>query len=136
MPLMKIHVLKGRTSAEIEQLLDGIHQAMVTAFKVPERDLYQILNEHEPAHFRALDTGLDIPRTDKFIMVEVVTRPRSQTEKIQFYEGLCQVLHERCDIGSSDVMISMVENTDEDWSFGLGRAQFLLGDLATHRPGK
>jgi len=25
--------------------------------------------------------------------------------------------------------VSIVENSDEDWSFGLGRAQFLEGDL-------
>jgi hypothetical protein len=29
----------------------------------------------------------------------------------------------------SDVVVSFVENVDEDWSFGLGRAQFLTGDL-------
>jgi hypothetical protein len=26
-------------------------------------------------------------------------------------------------------VVSFVENGDEDWSFGLGRAQFLTGDL-------
>ena len=26
-------------------------------------------------------------------------------------------------------LVSIVENTDEDWSFGLGRAQFLTGEL-------
>ncbi len=136
MPLMKIHVLKGRTNTEIEELLEAIHDAMVRAFKVPERDLYQILTEHERTHMRALDTGLDIPRTDKFVMIEVVTRPRSRAEKIDFYGGLCRELSERCGIASSDVMISMVENTDEDWSFGLGRAQFVTGELASHRHGQ
>jgi hypothetical protein len=27
------------------------------------------------------------------------------------------------------VMVTIVENNDEDWSFGLGRAQFLTGGL-------
>jgi 4-oxalocrotonate tautomerase len=27
-------------------------------------------------------------------------------------------------------MVSVTENTDEDWSFGYGRAQFLTGELA------
>ena len=136
MPLMKIHVFKGRTHTEIKQLLAGVHKAMLEAFNVPERDLYQILTEHEPTHLRALDTGLDIPRTDSFVMVEVVTRPRSSTEKVEFYQGLCRVLSEGCGIASSDVMVSMVENTDEDWSFGFGRAQFLTGELASHRLGQ
>ncbi|AYM14760.1 MULTISPECIES: tautomerase family protein [Agrobacterium] len=135
MPLMKIHVLKGRSSAEVKTLLDAVHQAMVRAFNVPDRDLYQILNEHEPSHFRALDTGLDIPRTTSFVLLEVVTRPRTQQEKTDFYEILCAALAEACGIASSDVMVSIVQNTDDDWSFGWGRAQFLTGELASqHQP--
>jgi len=134
MPLMKIHVLKGRSPEEIVSLLDSVHEAMVQTFKVPQRDLYQILNEHEASHFRALDTGLDIPRTEKFVMVEVVTRPRTRVEKIAFYERLCAVLSENCGILASDIMVSIVQNTDDDWSFGLGRGQFVTGELASHRP--
>jgi len=26
-------------------------------------------------------------------------------------------------------VVSIVENSDEDWSFGLGRGQFLTGEL-------
>ena len=71
MPLMKFHVFKGRTTEEINLLLDTAHTAMVRSFNVPERDRYQILTEHEASHFRALDTGLNIPRTDKFVLLEV-----------------------------------------------------------------
>ena len=42
---------------------------------------------------------------------------------------LCEALAGSCGIAPSDVMVSIVENTDEDWSFGLGRAQFLTGEL-------
>ncbi|NTH16622.1 tautomerase family protein [Agrobacterium rhizogenes] len=129
MPLMKIHVLKGRSEVEIGELLDAIHDAMVRAFRVPDRDRYQILNEHDASHFRALDTGLDIPRTEKFVMLEVVTRPRSQAEKLSFYEILAKGLSTKCGIASSDLMVSVTQNTDDDWSFGLGKAQFITGEL-------
>jgi len=36
-------------------------------------------------------------------------------------------------IPPSDVVVSMVTNSDEDWSFGNGRAQFLTGELAPER---
>lgn len=106
MPLLKIHVLKGRTPEEIDRLLDATHEAMVASFKVPSRHRYQILTEHEPSHLRALDTGLDLPRTGRFLLLE-----------------RC------CGIARSDVMISFTQNSDEDWSFGNGRAQFLTGEL-------
>ena len=129
MPLMKIHVIKGRSSDQLKRLLDTVHDVMVSAFKVPQRDLYQILSEHEASHLRALDTGLDIPRTDAFVLLEVVTRPRSQHEKLRFYSLLSEELERVCGIAPSDVMVSMTQNTDDDWSFGFGRAQFVTGEL-------
>lgn len=129
MPLMKFHLLKGRSAEEIESLLDVAHRAMVSSFNVPERDRYQILTEHEPSHLRALDTGLDLPRTSKFLLLEVVSRPRLRAEKLAFYETLCGSLESECGISPNDVMVSFTQNGDEDWSFGQGRAQFLTGEL-------
>lgn len=85
MPLMKFHVLKGRTQEETKLFLDTAHHSMVRSFKVPKRDRYQILTEHEASHLQALDTGLDIPRTEKFVLLEVVSRPRSREAKLAFY---------------------------------------------------
>ena len=129
MPLLRIDVIKGRSEAELKQLLDAIHCAMLAAFKVPERDRYQIVHEHPAAEMRIEDTGLGIPRTARIVMVQVTTRPRSRFEKQNFYELLCQELVQRCGVKASDVVVSMTQNADEDWSFGYGRAQFITGGL-------
>jgi len=129
MPLLRFDLIEGRSDAELKDLLDAAHRAMLAAFKVPERDRYQIVNEHKPSRMIIEDTGLDIPRTDKVVLVQVITRPRGKKAKKQFYKLLVEELEKSCGIAPTDVMVSMVENTDEDWSFGLGRAQFLEGDL-------
>ncbi|RWX15222.1 tautomerase family protein [Rhizobium leguminosarum] len=129
MPLVKIHVLKGRPPQEVDVLLDTIHDVVVASFGVPLRDRYQILQEHEGSHFRALDTGLDIARTEKFILLEITSRPRSRDAKVAFYSNLTRALQARCDISPSDVMVSLHINSDEDWSFGMGNAQFLTDEL-------
>lgn len=129
MPLLYFNVLEGRTDAELKTMLDAAHRAMLAAFKVPERDRYQIVNEHKPSHMIVEDTGLGIPRTDKVVVVQVVTRPRGKKMKQKLYKLLTEELQKSCGIAPSDVMVSMIENSDEDWSFGLGRAQFLEGDL-------
>jgi hypothetical protein len=129
MPLMKFNLLKGRTKEELNRLLDTAHEAMVQSFDVPERDRYQIVLEHDASHLRALDTGLDIPRTEKFVLLEVVSRPRPREVKLAFYQRLCTALQETCGIADSDVMIAFTINSDEDWSFGNGRAQFVTGEL-------
>ncbi|MGY4752974.1 tautomerase family protein [Pannonibacter sp. Q-1] len=129
MPLLKFHVIKGRTPEELNRLLDAAHDAMVGSFGVPQRDRYQILTEHEPSHLRALDTGLNITRTDKFLLLEVVSRKRTTAAKRAFYETLCASLEAECGVPRGDVMVSFTENEDEDWSFGYGEAQFLTGKL-------
>ncbi|MEO8419656.1 MAG: tautomerase family protein [Hyphomicrobium sp.] len=129
MPLLYFNVLEGRTDAELKTMLDAAHRAMLAAFKVPERDRYQIVNEYRPSRMIVEDTGLGIPRTDKVVVVQVVSRPRGKEAKQKFYKLLTDELQKSCGIDPSDVMVSIVENSDEDWSFGLGRAQFLEGDL-------
>jgi len=129
MPLLRIDLVEGRSEEELNKLLDAIHRAMLAAFKVPERDRYQIVHEHPAAEMRIEDTGLGIPRTDRIVMVQVTTRPRTRLEKQNFYDLLCRELFRCCGIKASDVVVSIAQNADEDWSFGYGRAQFITGEL-------
>ncbi len=129
MPLIRFDLIKGRTDKQIAELLDAAHEAMLAAFRVPVEDRYQIVTEHDASRMRIEDTGLGMKRTDKVVVVQVTSRPRTREEKQNFYRLLCAALEEKCSIAPSDVMVSIVENTDADWSFGNGEAQFLTGKL-------
>lgn len=129
MPLLRFDLIEGRSKSELKTLLDAAHRAMLAAFQVPEGDRYQIVHEHKRSRFIVEDTGLSIPRTDNVVVLQVTTRPRGRAAKELFYRLLVEELERSCAIAPSDVMVSIVENTDEDWSFGYGRAQFLTGEL-------
>ena len=129
MPLIRFHLLEGRTEAELKTLLDAAHEAMLEAFRVPPGDRYQIVTEHKPSRMIIEDTGLGIPRTKDVVVVQVFTRPRSQEMKQDFYRLLTEKLEAACGISPADVMVSCLVNSDADWSFGHGRAQFLTGEL-------
>ena len=129
MPLIRIDLIEGRSEAELATLLDAVHRAMLAAFNVPARDRYQIVQEHAPSHMIVEDTGLGIPRTDKLVLIQVTTRPRGREAKENFYRLLARELEAACGLVPSDLVVTMVENGDEDWSFGHGRAQFLTGEL-------
>jgi hypothetical protein len=129
MPLLRFDLIEGRTPGELQALLDAAHRAMLAAFKVPARDRYQIVTEHKPGHLIVEDTGLGFSRTKKVVFLQVTSRPRGRAAKEAFYKLLVDELEKSCGIEPTDVVVSIVENTDEDWSFGLGRAQFLTGDL-------
>ncbi len=83
-----------------------------------------------PAHeIVALDTGLGIDRSSRLVVVHVVSRRRTREMKEKFYELLASNLVDRCGLDSADLIVSITENSDEDWSFAHGRAQFLTGEL-------
>ena len=68
-------------------------------------------------------------RPEQRVLIHMTTRPRSQEMKQTFYQMVMRGLAERCGVAPEDVMFSVIENSDADWSFGFGKAQFLTGDL-------
>jgi phenylpyruvate tautomerase PptA (4-oxalocrotonate tautomerase family) len=129
MPLLQFHVFEGRSDEELAALLDATHRVVLDVFHVPPRDRYQIVHEHKPSRVRFEDTGLGIPRSDKFVLLQITTQRHPIDQKTGFYQKLCAELERSCGVKPTDLMISIVENTVADWSFGLGRAQFLTGEL-------
>ena len=129
MPLVRIDVYEGRSDAELKKLLETAHSVLVEVFKIPARDRYQIVNEHPPSHMVMEDAGLNIPRTEKFVMMQITTRPRNRAAKVEVYRRMVEELEKQCGIAPSDVMMNIVTCTEEDWSLGLGRAQLLTGEL-------
>jgi phenylpyruvate tautomerase PptA (4-oxalocrotonate tautomerase family) len=129
MPIIKIDMIKGRTKEQIKAILDVSYEVMLDAFEAPEGDRYQIVTQHEDYEMAILDTGLGVERTDDVLVFTFVSRPRTKDQKTKFYRNLVSRLHEELNIRKEDVMISLVENTDENWSFFNGEAQFLNGDL-------
>ncbi len=129
MPLVRIDAIEGRSKQQVKDILDATHRAVVAAFGVPLRDRYQVYQEHSETNLIVEDTGLGIQRTKNVVVVTVTSRPRSQEAKQKFYAVLCEELKQDCEIDPSDVIVSIVTNSDADWSFGNGRAQFLTSEL-------
>jgi malonate semialdehyde decarboxylase len=136
MPLLKFDLIEGRDETQLRALLDAAHESMVQAFGVPSTDRYQCVNQHRPGELILEDTGLGYRRSKDVVLLTVVSRPRSRDEKLDFYRLLAERLHAACGISGDDIIVSLVENADADWSFGRGRAQFITGELEAAGPAK
>lgn len=75
------------------------------------------------------DTGLGFERTDDLVVIQVFQQGRSEAQKSALFTGLAKQLKGECGLQGNDLIISVSSNTKEDWSFGYGRAQFMIGDL-------
>jgi len=129
MPLIKIDAIEGRSPSEVATLLDAVHRAVITAFHVPVRDRYRVYQAHPKGFMVIQDTGLNISRTDKALIITVISKERDEILKRRFYKELTEQLASSASIAPSDVMVAIVENSAADWSFGNGEAQFLTGEL-------
>ncbi|MDP3891836.1 tautomerase family protein [Nocardioides sp.] len=129
MPLVRIDVQDGRTPETLRLIADTVQDVMLDVFAAPPRDRYQIITEHPVGHIIAEDTGLGFERTDGVTVIQIFQQGRSEDQKKAAYRELAHRLEQRCGIAPTDLIISIVANGRQDWSFGLGRAQFLEGDL-------
>jgi Tautomerase enzyme len=102
---------------------------MVEAFKVPERDRYQIVHQHSANELIIEDTGLGFKRSKNLVIINIVSKTRTTSQKELLYSLLASQLESECGISPEDLMVSITENGDADWSFGLGEAQFITGKL-------
>jgi phenylpyruvate tautomerase PptA (4-oxalocrotonate tautomerase family) len=128
-PLVRIDVQEGRSPADLRRIADVVQEVMLDVFAAPPRDRYQIITEHPVGHIIAEDTGLGFERTERVVVIQIVQQGRSADQKQAAYAALAERLNAECGVAPADLIVSVTANRREDWSFGNGEAQFLLGRL-------
>jgi phenylpyruvate tautomerase PptA (4-oxalocrotonate tautomerase family) len=120
MPLVNISILKGRSPAYVKAIADGVNSAVIDTMGFPHDDRYQIITEHEPY---ALEH--QTRTADRVMMFLIMRSGRAPEAKKAFYRKVVENLARDPGIDPANVLISIVENRDIDWSFRDGIAQFV-----------
>ena len=129
MPLVRITQQDVRTPEQSRQLADLVQEVMLELFNAPPGDRYQIVETLPVGSIIAEDTGLGLERSDGVVIIHITQQGRGAEQKQAIYAALAERLGGAGLVRPEDLIISVVENSFEDWSFGLGRAQFLTGEL-------
>jgi len=117
MPLVKISLRKGRSQGYKRALLDGIHSALVGAFKIPDSDRNQQLYELDADHFEIAST-----KSDQFVVIEIIVFPgRSFDARKKLYAAIVQNLEKSPGIPGNDIVIVLHEPPLENWGIHGGR---------------
>ena len=130
MPLMRIDMFRGRSKAEIKNILDISYKVATEELHLLPRDRYQIVTQHDPEEMIIEDVGLGFDRTDQVLVFSLTSSPRDAGDKERFYARLVKELAAGAGVAPSDVLINITSNTKADWSFGDGEAQFMNGKLS------
>ncbi len=121
MPLVNISILKGKSPEYIKAVSDGVNSAVIETMGFPADDRYQIVHELDPQCLQMQDRD-----ADRVMMFLIMRAGRSDESKQAFYARVVENLARDPGIPPGNVLISIVENHDIDWSFGDGIAQFMV----------
>lgn len=125
MPLVRISVREGKPAAYRLAIGQSVHQAMVETINVPAADRFQVITEHPPEGMIYDPAYLGIDRTDEVVFVQITLNAgRSTGQKRALYARTTELLAENLGVRPQDVLISLVEVSRENWSFGKGEAQY------------
>lgn len=119
MPLVTISVPDHRPPQWRRQVADLVNAAVIETLDFPPDDRYQLI-QALPAEQIELQN-----RRDAVVLQLTMRAGRSAAAKQAFYRRVTGDLAQHADIAPADVMIVITENSDADWSFGHGEAQFL-----------
>jgi 4-oxalocrotonate tautomerase len=127
MPLARISIRKGKLTAHKRAIADGVYEALRETIRVPEGDRFQILAEHGDEDLIVDPHYLNIERSRDNIIIQIfLSRGRAVEKKQALYRSIVERLHASTGVRKEDVMIVLTEVGTEDWSFGLGEAQYVL----------
>jgi 4-oxalocrotonate tautomerase len=124
MPLLHISMRAGKSEAYRQAIFDSLYRAMREALKVPEDDQFMTIIEHDAANFR-YGGAFGIARSDDLVYIQItVFDTRTTEQKKALFVRIAELLRESPGIRPEDVFVNVLVAAKENWSVGLGLAQF------------
>jgi len=125
MPLVRISLPQNTPSADISAVSDAVHHALMETFNVPELDRFQVIHRHSPEELVCTHEYLGVSHGGHVVFVQVTCAPgRSLEMKKALYAKMALDISQASAFPAEDVIINLVETSRENWSFGLGIAQY------------
>ena len=125
MPLVRVAIRQGRTTAYRAAVGDAIHRAMVATIDVPPDDRFQIFSEHGSDALVFDPDYLGIHRGEEFLAIQITLNAgRTLEKKKALYAAIAENLAKDPGIPKTDVLINLVEVPRENWSFGDGKMSY------------
>lgn len=126
MPLVHISLLKGKPRSHIRAIADGVHEALVDAYKAPADDRFQLIHQHDPEDFIYDEDYLGIHRSKDVVFIHIIAGNwRDTAAKKALYRGIADRLARNPGLRREDVQVILSPNNRDEWSFGNGLASYV-----------
>jgi phenylpyruvate tautomerase PptA (4-oxalocrotonate tautomerase family) len=126
MPFVRIFLRAGTTPEYRKALGDGVHRALVEAIAIPPDDRFQVISEHAAADLIYDLQYLGVQRSDRIVFVQItMSQGRRPQQKRRLFKRMAEILEESPGLARQDLLVSVLETSWENWSFGNGEAQYM-----------
>jgi 4-oxalocrotonate tautomerase len=127
-PLVRVSLRKGKSPSHLTAIGEAVHAAMVETINVPASDRFQIFSEHAPEGLVYAPEYLGIAHTDEIVVIQITLNSgRTLDQKRALYRVIAEKLARDPGLRPEDVLVSLVEVSKEDWSFGKGEMSYVKG---------
>ena len=125
MPLTRVALRRGKSAEYKRAILDGIYAAMRETFRVPEDDKFMLIDEYDAENILYSYNYPGVAHSDDLLIIQLtVNNTRTVEQKKALYASIVEKLSENPGVRQEDVLINLVEVAKENWSFGIGVAQY------------
>jgi len=125
MPFVKVYLRRGKSPEYLRSVGDAVHEALVATANVPQDDRFQVIQQLEPDLLIAHPSYGGVNRSADLVIVEITLNAgRTVDVKKALYADIAARLQQTTDVRPDDLLVSLVEVTKENWSFGGGRATY------------
>ena len=127
MPLVRISLPQNTQASDVTAVSTAVHNALVASFNVPESDRFQVICRHSPQELVCTPEFLGIQHSAHVVFVQISCSPgRSLDMKKALYAKIATDIALASSFKAEDVIINLLETSRENWSFGLGIAQYAV----------
>src|ERR1700721_124204 len=93
MPLVRVSLRQGKPAIYKQAIGDGVYQAMLETFSVPNEDRFIIVSEHAESEFQFSRTYLDIARSDDLVIIQITANnTRTVEQKKALFARIAELL--------------------------------------------
>ena len=117
LPIVRIEIYKGFDAGYRKKILDGVHQALVDSFKIPDSDRNQLIYEIDDENFER-----SANKSRMFTIIEITAfKGRSREAKRMLYQKIVENLKTSIGIESKDILITINEPELVNWGVQGGK---------------
>lgn len=124
MPLVRISVPEGLPIDTKSNISKSVHSALMQEFHIPADDYFHVIEEVKKGNLIYPESYLGIDHRSSMIFVQITAaQGRTFEQKKALYARIALNIATSTSILKEDILIVLLENNRENWSFGNGEVQ-------------